>query len=150
MFKAKLRRINVQKLYINQHTIDNFEERKSKEIDLTLPKEVQIFILVQRSKDKNTIKMNELKGVIQLKNKLFMLVNIYESPGGELSAKALTFLTLKQLNGASWNFPQLNHLSTGFITDAPEIIREETFFDLEVYKDYLKQIEWDECEVNYV
>ena len=150
MFKASMRRKTISKIYINTHVIENFSERKTQDIDLTLPKEVQMFFLVQRSKDKNQIKMSELRGVIQLKNKLFMLLNIYESPNGELIGKCLTILTLKQLNGASYNFPGLGHLPHGVLTDRPEMIKEEIYFDLNIYKNHLKTIEWCETDLNYV
>ena len=151
MFKSKNARVVVNNLYINQHVIDAYEERQTKKLDLSLPSEVVINILIQRSKEKGEIKMKKLRGCIQMKDNLFLIFNLYEKCG-EINAKALTILRKEQLNTSSKNFPMANYLPRGLITKRPEIVLEEYHFDMEINNDYLEDNfgDFDEMDVLYV
>ena len=152
MFRTKNRRIDIKSLYVNEHTLEQFRDRKTKQIDFTLPKEIQIAVMPQRSKNNKEVSMNVLRGVIPLKNKLFMVVNVYENrETKDIVMKALTVLTLKQLK-FSKNFDKGNYLNRGYIIERPEIIEEEKFFNtLDDWNEYLEEtIEWAETDVHYL
>jgi len=152
MFRTKNRRIDIKSLYVNEHTLEQFRDRKTKQIDFTLPKEIQIAVMPQRSKNNKEVSMNVLRGVIPLKNKLFMVVNVYENKKSKnIVMKALTVLTLKQLK-YSKNFDRGNYLNRGFIAGTPEIINEEKFFDTQVdWSEYLEEtMDWAETDVDYI
>ncbi len=152
MFHTKNRRIVLDRIYINEHTLEQHSDRKTKKaVDFTLPKEIVIVLMPQRSKDRNSISMNKLRGAIQLKNNLFLIVNIYEDPKtNELLAKGLTILTKKQLNKGSHNFPGGNYLKQGFITATPPLEKRDIYFDDRIYTDFLDTVTWDEYDVQYI
>ena len=147
MFRTKNTRIEISKFYINEHTLERFKDRKTKEINFQLPKEIQIAVMPQRSKEFKNVEINKLKAVIPIKNDLFIIGNIYEKEGG-LIFKALTILNKKQIRYSS-NFARGNYLSKGFLSNRPKIIVQDMFFD-DTYKDFLDDIEWDETDVQYL
>jgi hypothetical protein len=147
MFRTKNTRIKIDKFYINHHTIDRFKNRKTKEIDFELPKEIQIAVMPQRSKEFKNVEINKLRGIIPIKNGLFIVGNIYEKDD-ELIFKTLTILTEKQLRYSS-NFARGNYLKRGYLSPRPEIITQDKFFDSS-YEDFLDKIEWDEMDTEYL
>jgi len=151
MFITKNRRIDIKKLYINDHVMDQFHDRKTKkDIEFSLPKEIIVNIMPQRTKENGAVEVDKLRGIIQLKNKLFMVINMYEK-NGEIEAKALTVLTYKQLR-SSRNFSKGNYLVKGFISESPLVIKENMFYDTEIYNEYLEDFfdGWSELEVDYL
>jgi len=152
MFRTKNRRIVIDSLYINDHTLEQFTDRKTKKIDFSLPNEICIAVMPQRSKNNKEVTLNALRGVIAMKNKLFLVMNIYENKEtGSIVAKALTVLTYNQLR-FSKNFDKGNYLNRGFITNKPQIIKEEKFFDTQVeWSEYLEDtMDWAETDVHYL
>jgi len=152
MFRTKNRRIVIDSLYINDHTLEQFTDRKTKKIDFSLPNEICIAVMPQRSKNNKEVTLNALRGVIAMKNKLFLVMNIYENKEtGSIVAKALTVLTYNQLR-FSKNFDKGNYLNKGFIANKPEIIKEEKFFDTQVeWSEYLEDtMDWAETDVHYL
>ena len=147
MFRTKNRRINIDKFYINTHTLDRFKDRKTKEINFQLPGEIQIAVMPQRTKDFKNIEVNKLRAVIPIKNGLFIVGNIYEKDGG-LSFKALTILNEKQIRYSS-NFARGNYLKKGFLSPRPKVIIENKYFD-NTYEDFFRDIDWAETDVNYL
>jgi hypothetical protein len=156
MFRTKNTRIEISKFYINDHTLERFKDRKTKEINFQLPKEIQIAVMPQRSKEFKNVEINKLRAVIPIKNDLFIVGNIYqkvvdsdtEDTNNGLIFKALTILNKKQIRYSS-NFARGNYLSKGFLSNRPKIIIEDMFFD-DTYKDFLDDIEWDETDVQYL
>ena len=147
MFKVKNSRINITRLYINEHTLERFRNRKTKEIHFGLPKEIQIVLMPQRHKNNKNIVVNKLRAIIPLKNKLFIIGNIYEKDDA-LFFKALTVLNEKQLK-APGNFATGNYLKRGFLAPRPKIINEDKYFDSS-YNDFLEKIEWEEMDTDYL
>jgi hypothetical protein len=147
MFRTKNQRIKIDKFYINDHTMDRFKDRQTKEINFQLPKEIQIAIMPQRTKDFKSVKVNKLRAVIPIKNGLFIVGNIYEKEGG-LSFKALTILNEKQLKYSS-NFARGNYLKRGYLSPRPKIIVEDKYFD-KSYEDFLDKIQWEETDTEYL
>ena len=146
MFITKNTRIEITKFYINDHTLERFRDRKTKEINFQLPKEIQIAVMPQRSKDCKSVKLDKLRGVIPIKNNLFIVGNMYEKDG-QVYFKALTVLNKKQIRTSS-NFARGNYLKRGYLSNRPKIIVENKFFD-DSYKDFL-DIEWEETDLNYL
>jgi hypothetical protein len=147
MFKVKNQRVDVNKFYINTHTLERFKDRKTKEINFQLPKEIQIVIMPQRTKDNKNIQVNKLRAVIPIKNNLFIVGNIYEKDNA-LSFKALTILNKKQIQGSS-NFARGNYLKKGYLSQRPKIIVEDKYFDGS-YEDFLDKIDWEETDTEYL
>jgi hypothetical protein len=147
MFRTRNQRINISKFYINDHTLDRFKDRKTKEINFELPKEIQIAVMPQRTKDFKNITVNKLRAVIPIKNDLFIVGNIYEREGG-LTFKALTILNKKQIKYSS-NFARGNYLNKGYLSPRPKVIVQDKYFD-NTYNDFLAGIEWEETDVNYL
>ncbi len=145
MFKSKNTRLVVDNLYINQHTLDQFKDRKTKKIDFNLPKEFVVNLLVQGSKNNGAVQMRKLRGAILLKNDLVLIVNIYEK-NQFFHMKALTVLTMKQLK-SSRNFMQGTYLNRGFVVEKPKVIVEDHYFDNRAYAEYLNTIEWDDFDL---
>ena len=147
MFKLKNTRIKIDKFYINRHTLERFKDRKTKEINFQLPKEIMIAVMLQRSKDNRNIQVNKLRGVIPIKNNLFIVGNIYEKDEG-LSFKALTILNEKQIKYSS-NFGRGNYLKRGYLSERPKIVLEDKYFD-NTYQDYFRDIKWEEVDLDYL
>jgi hypothetical protein len=147
MFKTKNTRLNLQKLYINKHSIERFVDRKTKQINFQLPKEISIILMPQRSKDNKNVEVNKLRAIIPIKNKLYIVGNIYEK-NNALIYKALTILNEKQLKHSS-NFARGNYLKKGYLSKRPKIIIDDKYFD-ESYNDYLDKIEWEEYDLDYL
>jgi hypothetical protein len=147
MFRTKNTRIDISKLYINEHTLERFRDRKTKEINFQLPKELQIVLMPQRSKDFKRVEVNKLRAVIPIKNNLFIVGNIYEKNGG-LIFKALTILNEKQIRYSS-NFARGNYLKKGFLSNRPKLIVEDKYFD-KSYNNFLDTIKWEEVDTDYL
>jgi hypothetical protein len=101
----------------------------------------------QRTKDNKNIKVNKLRAIIPIKNDLFIIGNIYEK-NGSLIYKALTILNKNQLRYSS-NFARGNYLRKGFLSERPKIIVNDKYFD-NSFNDYLKEIKWDEYDLEYL
>jgi len=147
MFKLKNTRIKIDKFYINHHTLERFKDRKTKEINFQLPKEIMIAVMPQRTKDNKNIQVNKLRAVIPIKNNLFIVGNIYEKDHG-LSFKALTILNEKQIKYSS-NFGKGNYLTRGYLSERPKIVLEDKYFD-KSYEDYFRDIKWEEVDLDYL
>lgn len=146
MFNTENINLVADVIYINKHTLESFTKRnKNQKIDLSVGGIVEVNVLVQRHiKERN---ITALKGVVTLKNGLFLLVNIYKNKiNNILTMKTLTILTEFQLI-TSYNLNFGNHLNKGYNVIVDNILVEDKFFDYSLYDDFLNGIEWTEDDV---
>lgn len=149
MFKTKKSCLDADNIYVNQHTLDSFKKRnKNVNLDLSVDGSVDVNILVQRHiKNKD---ITALKGVVTLKDGLYLIVNIYENKKSKvLTMKTLTILTEFQLI-TSYNLNYGNHLGDGYSVKVSDILIEDKFFDYSVYADFLNKIKWSEKDVVFM
>lgn len=145
MFNLYKNKLKIKNIFINSHTIKKFIERNKGYKKIEIPTDSELILFVQRYK--KNIRIDELKGVIDLGNELYAIVNVYENiQTEEYSMKVLTILTHFQMS-VSNNMGFGNRLEESFQITFTNVKKEESFFNYDEYRDVIKNIYWMEDNV---
>jgi len=140
-----MKSLKIKKLYVNSHTLSQFISRNKKYSKIVIPNDSKLLLMVQRYK--KNVAINELKGVIDLGNELYAIVNVYKNKQtSEMNIKVLTILTHFQM-AVSNNMGFGSKLEKEFHIEIEDIIEKETFFNYDENLDFIKSIVWDDDDV---
>lgn len=129
MLENKEINLDIELLYINNHSQEREEIKK-------INNNIKMFIVKQV--EKNGIKVNVKRGLLETKKGNFIILNIYENnKTKKLFAKTLTVLTSKQLALSRNMNKGIKEKGIVYNLNIKEIQYKEIFFDYESFKDYL-------------
>lgn len=121
--------LEIELFYINNHSQEREEIKK-------INNNVKMFIVKQV--EKNGLKVNVNRGLLETKKGNFIILNIYEDiKTKKLFAKTLTVLTSKQLALSRNMNKGKKERGIVYNLNIKKIQYEESFFDYQSFKDYL-------------